>query len=106
MEMQTDLSRSRIDIPKELEPLIPGFLDRRDSDVKEIRGMIENEDFEGIALLGHRLKGQGGGYGLYIITDLGAELEKAAKDSNVREAQMAVDKLELELRSIRDKLGL
>ena len=48
---------SRIDIPQELEPLIPGFLDRRDSDVAELKSMMAEEDFEGLALLGHRLKG-------------------------------------------------
>ena len=43
---------------------------------------LEQGDFETVRLLGHSMKGAGGGYGFDAITDIGAALEEAAKDSN------------------------
>jgi HPt (histidine-containing phosphotransfer) domain-containing protein len=49
---------------KDLEDLIPEFLDNRRSDVESIRGALANDDYETIRVLGHSMKGSGGGYGV------------------------------------------
>ena len=43
---------------------------------------MEHGDAEAIARLGHKMKGEGGSYGLDAVTDLGRELEQAGKDSD------------------------
>jgi len=64
---------------KDLEDLIPEFLDNRRSDVGSIHGALANGDYETIRVLGHSMKGSGGGYGFDDITTIGAALEQAAK---------------------------
>ena len=44
-------------------------------------------------LLGHSMKGAGGGYGFDAITDIGAALEEAAKDNNPGKALRGVSDL-------------
>lgn len=104
--MATDSLELKIDIPEELAHLIPGFLDRRDAEVGELKKMIAEKDFDGMKMLGHKLKGQGGGYGLFVLTEIGAELEKAAKDSSLREVETVAKKYEMTLQQIRNRLNL
>ena len=69
-------------VPVELLPLLPGFVDRRSTDVKELRDMLLNNDYDQIFQLGHRLKGVGTGYGFQVISNMGADLEDAAVNFN------------------------
>ena len=64
---------------KDLEDLIPEFLDNRRTDVGSIHGALANGDFETVRVLGHSMKGSGGGFGFDDITTIGAALEQAAK---------------------------
>ena len=68
-----------VHIDKDLEDLIPEFLDNRRGDVESIRGAVANDDYETVRVLGHSMKGSGGGYGFDEITTIGAGLEQAAK---------------------------
>ena len=65
-----------------LADLIPGFLDNRRKDIAAMQEALKQGDFETVRLLGHSMKGAGGGYGFDAITDIGAALEHAAKDKN------------------------
>lgn len=80
----TDESSKRIPvtIDKDLAELIPEFLENRRKDVSDILYALEKGDFETIRNIGHSLKGVGGGYGFDTITDMGAELEIAAKNQD------------------------
>ena len=68
-----------VQVDKDLEDLIPEFLDNRRSDVESIRSAVANHDYETVRVLGHSMKGSGGGYGFDDITEIGAALEQAAK---------------------------
>ena len=63
----------------ELRDLMPGFLDSRRRDLDAMRAALKNANLEAIRVLGHNMKGSGGGYGLPEITAIGASLESAAK---------------------------
>jgi HPt (histidine-containing phosphotransfer) domain-containing protein len=63
-----------------LEDLVPGFLENRRADVEVIDGALARGDFESLERLGHRLKGDGGGYGFPVISEIGRGLEHAARD--------------------------
>lgn len=71
-----------VQVDADLEDLIPGYLQNRRQDVDAILQALENQDFETIRILGHTMKGTGGGYGFEAITEMGRGLEEAAKDKN------------------------
>ena len=62
--------------------LVPGFLNNRRKDVISIQEAVERGNFEAILLLGHKMKGDGGGYGFEAISEIGAALEQAAKNQD------------------------
>lgn len=62
----------------DLEDIIPGFLENRRRDVDTITGCMQKNDLETIRILGHRMKGDGGGYGFDSISAIGETLELAA----------------------------
>ncbi len=65
-------------IEADLQSIIPGFLENRRKDVAKLQTALEHHDTETIRLLGHRMKGDGGGYGFHEISKIGDALEKAA----------------------------
>jgi CheY-like chemotaxis protein/HPt (histidine-containing phosphotransfer) domain-containing protein len=67
-----------VHLDEELSDLVPGFLARKREDTGAILSAAERGDGEAISRLGHKLKGEGGGYGLDAISDLGRKLEQAA----------------------------
>jgi HPt (histidine-containing phosphotransfer) domain-containing protein len=67
-----------VEIESDLEYLVPEYLDGRRQDVISIREALQNGDFETIRILGHNLKGTGGGYGFNGITDIGAAIQDSA----------------------------
>jgi HPt (histidine-containing phosphotransfer) domain-containing protein len=73
-----------VQVDADLEDLIPGYLQNRRQDVDAILQALENQDFDTIRVLGHTMKGTGGGYGFDAITEMGRVLEAAAKDKNAQ----------------------
>jgi hypothetical protein len=71
--------RITVKIDKDLEDLIPGYLKRRQDDIFAIRNACDTGDFENIRVLGHSMKGSGGGYGFDQITEIGKLIEDSAK---------------------------
>ncbi len=72
----TDRITLRID--PELEDIVPIFLVNRRKDLETLHTALTEQDFETISLLGHRMKGDGGGYGFDTITEIGGAMELAA----------------------------
>jgi HPt (histidine-containing phosphotransfer) domain-containing protein len=68
-----------VNVDRDLEDLIPRFMDNRQNDIVTIRNAVEQEDYETVRSLAHCLKGCGAGYGFNEITEIGATLEQAAK---------------------------
>ena len=77
----------------DLSDLIPGFLGNRRKDITTMQAALEGGDFETVRVLGHSMKGSGGGYGFDAITDIGAVLERAAKDADREGVRKQIDKL-------------
>ncbi len=72
-------STTVVRIDRDLEDLIPGYLEKRFADVASIREAAGKNDLETVRVLGHTMKGSGGGYGFDRITEIGRQLEEAAK---------------------------
>ncbi len=78
----------------DLEDLIPGFLNNRAEDVNRIRTALAASDLEKIRIIGHSMKGAGGGYGFDAITDIGADIEQAASLGDTTTIEKATAVLE------------
>lgn len=65
-------------IDPDLEEIVPRFLDNRRTDAAALVTAIQRNDMKTVRLLGHRMKGDGGGYGFHEISRIGAALEQAA----------------------------
>lgn len=83
----------RVAVPDYVYPLIPSFLDNRRDDISTIRDALARQDYGTIRLLGHRMKGDGGSYGLDRITEIGAALEEAAAGPDVEGIRRSLDDL-------------
>jgi|SRR6056297_2499425 len=90
----------RIEIDKDLKPIIPQFLENRKKDIKEIESYLKEDNFKQIKIIGHSMKGSGGGYGFEEITKIGEKIEKAAKDENEEEITRQVEYLNIYLEEV------
>lgn len=68
-----------VNVDPDLEDLIPGFLENRSKELETLRIAIGEGNFQSIQSIGHSMKGVGGGYGFDGITEIGRDLESAAK---------------------------
>ena len=87
----------RIRVDPELASLIPGFLENRRHDVVLLLEALKRADFETARILGHSMKGSGGGYGFDGITDIGGDIEVAATHSDPIAIRTHVEALALYL---------
>ena len=81
------LGKTLIYIDRDLESIVPTFLAGRKTDSERILNAIQIEDFETIRIIGHTLRGTGGGYGFNEISNIGTNLEKAAKEKNATDSR-------------------
>jgi HPt (histidine-containing phosphotransfer) domain-containing protein len=70
--------RITVSIDRELADIVPIFLANRGKDVQTLRASLERQDFDTVRMLGHRMKGDGGGYGFHAISEIGGAMESAA----------------------------
>jgi response regulator RpfG family c-di-GMP phosphodiesterase len=75
-----------VQIDQDLSDLVPGFLSRKSEDARAVLAAAEHRDAETIARLGHKMKGEGGSYGLDAVTDIGRGLEQAGKEQDFETA--------------------
>jgi HPt (histidine-containing phosphotransfer) domain-containing protein len=93
-------------VPADLRHLVPGFLDRREKEIGELRDLLSRGDFLGIREIGHRLKGTGGGYGFQRMSDLGFEIETAAKQQDFNRIKGSIDELAIMTMNLKGYLHL
>ena len=81
-------------VDQELEALVPIYIKHRKDDMPMLKQALAEKDFEKLRNSGHSLKGSGGGYGMPRLTELGAALEKGAKDEDINVMGGVIDKIE------------
>lgn len=69
-------------IDADLIDLVPGYIDNRRKDVLAILDALRRGDMECVWIIGHNMKGSGGGYGFHTVSEVGAALEQAARVSD------------------------
>ena len=84
-------------IPVRIDPalrdLVPQFLANRQRDIETLRQALDVENFTVAQTLGHRMKGDGGGYGFDAISEIGAVLESAAARHDRASIDRQIEKL-------------
>ena len=93
MSMQNPDEKIVVKADADLEDIIPGFLQHRLEDINKIREAMAQNDYDIIRVLGHSMKGTGGGYGFDAITDIGRSIEEAAKERNIEDIGQSVNDL-------------
>jgi HPt (histidine-containing phosphotransfer) domain-containing protein len=83
----------RISIDPDLRDLIPVFLQNRRQDIQTVQEALAIGNFDTIRTLGHRMRGDGGGYGFHMISEIGHALEKAALEKDSHEITARVQEL-------------
>ncbi len=87
-------------ISRDLEDIAPVFLANRSKDLQKLRAALAAKDFPTIQTLGHRMKGDGGGYGFDQITAIGAVMELAAQRYDHMAIEQHIAELEDFLRRV------
>lgn len=71
-----------VNIDKDLEDIMPMFLENRRKDLDALSSLLEQMDYDSIQTIGHRLAGNAGSYGLDELGKIGVALESACVDKN------------------------
>ncbi len=87
-DSQSEKIRVRVD--PVLQDLIPDYLENRLKDLLVYRQALEKGDFDSIAVLGHSMKGSGGGYGFNDLTSIGRAIEKAANNRDKESVRKSI----------------
>ena len=90
----TQNSKIIVKVDPDLEDLIPIYIETKRKDILNLREALESGDYEKIRLLGHSMKGSGGGYGLDEISRIGRSIEEAVKEKEDDVIKAQVNNLE------------
>ena len=79
-----------VEIDPEISDLIPDFLQHKRDDLSLLIGALERADFDTLRSVGHRMKGEGAGFGFQAMSDIGVMLEQAGRTRDLKLAQEQV----------------
>ncbi len=82
-----------VKVDPEIADLIPGFLNNRKKDIKDLESYLEAGNFEQIERLGHGMKGSGAGYGFDRISEIGKSIEIAGKGKDIGGIKKGIENL-------------
>jgi len=88
-------------IDPDLEELIPSFLKKKGTDISELQIALDNNNFEEVRLLGHKLKGGFSVYGFNVMSGICANIENFAKVKNRFEIEEHLNQLKVFIKNVR-----
>lgn len=91
-----------IDVNASVAELVPGYLERREAEIRILEDALAAGDLAVIQRIAHNLKGTGAGYGFPGISALGRAMEAAAKSGNRPEIGARLSELTDLLGKIKD----
>lgn len=74
----TNTNKTKKIIDSDLKDIMPSFLQNRAKDLVNISQALGSKDFKTIQVIGHKLAGNAGSYGLADLGEIGAKIEMAA----------------------------
>jgi signal transduction histidine kinase/HPt (histidine-containing phosphotransfer) domain-containing protein len=81
-------------IPPDLADLAEEYLMNRRADAVALREAVSTGDFAGARRRGHNMKGSGAGYGFPRVSELGAQIERAAEAGDTAAVERWADALD------------
>jgi HPt (histidine-containing phosphotransfer) domain-containing protein len=72
----------KVKVAKDLEDLIPTFLNNRKKELDALRTALAAADFEQLRQLGHRMRGVGNSYGFEHVSEIGRHIEDGARSAD------------------------
>ena len=81
-------------VNSDLQELIPGYLEYQQKELEMIRNLLIEGNLVEIQKHGHTMRGSGAGYGCDEITNIGMEIEEAAKNGNKKAIEWWCDNLD------------
>jgi HPt (histidine-containing phosphotransfer) domain-containing protein len=100
-----DLLNRDPDANAEMGELRVAYLQRRRTELESLRRAIPSEDWHALATAGHNMKGTGAGYGFGELTELGRNLETAAKGRDLLAVEGLLQRIEAYIGLIQPSLG-
>jgi HPt (histidine-containing phosphotransfer) domain-containing protein len=97
---------TKYNIPDELLDIIPAYLERRGEDCMQLSALFAKKDFEGIMKIAHKLKGNGSSFGFDHITELGEQLNQAAKIEDQEVVKKIIHEFNSEIQVIKFNLDI
>jgi HPt (histidine-containing phosphotransfer) domain-containing protein len=79
-------------IDKDIEEIVPIFLDNRQKDLLEIETNLSANNLTVIEVIAHKLAGNAGSYGFSDMGLIGADMEAACQNQNIDEVKNLFDK--------------
>lgn len=70
------------------------YLNRRSTDIDDLKSCLLKDDLEAATMIGHRLKGSGQTFGFPLITEHGSIIEIAGRDRDKKRVADSVSELE------------
>ena len=89
-----EVAKIEAEIEKELEKLKRPYLESVHQRRQRMQQAVEKGDFETVQRLAHNLKGSGSSYGFDDVSELGAELEKAATERKADQVRTLLERLD------------
>ena len=89
-----------IQVDPDLSDLLPGFLANKRGDADKIKAAAAAADYAALRGIGHKIKGEGGSFGFDGISEIGAEIERAATDQDLAAVQRCAEDLTTYLESV------
>ena len=92
-----------IKVDEDLKELFPVYIRSKREELARIPALLKAGDLDAVRIIGHKMRGSGGGYGLDFLTELGGRMEssaeagdKAALTTQTAELKNFLDSLEIE----------
>jgi len=85
--------------------LAPRYLKNVEKDLNALHTARNTEDYTTVQRIGHNLNGTGGSFGFPRITELGAEMERAAKNHTMDPIRASIDELAHYLEQVRSSIA-
>lgn len=76
---------------EETADLLPGYIERRKTELRDIQAAVEAADFDKLATVGHNVKGTAGSYGAPDLGLLAEKIHAAAVEKDGAGCRAAVE---------------
>ena len=80
MVVENDGESEMVSLSRDLSDLVPGYLENRRKDLSQCRMALEQGDLATIRRLMHSMAGSGGSFGFETLSEIGRQLDLAAKE--------------------------